>query len=163
MIVFGDWVIVTPARCASYALENHLKRHGGRRVQLPEGRHTGVIPERFSDLQKLIVVRNPYRRIESLFRLMTDSMFWAGRSSYEEWAKKAMINLPTCTATHHQCKPAKFVRVEQLQEGLVSAGFPSELSNVPRFHESRSNPETKITPEIREWAKPDLWYGYTEE
>lgn len=163
MIVFDKWLIVTPERCASYALETHLATFGGYRIQLPEGRHTGVIPERFADLKKVIIVRNPYRRIESLYRLMCGSMFWRKSIDYSEWAKRALCNLPTCHQTHKACQPAEFVRVEELERGLLLLGFPADAAKVPRFHESTVSPETFITPEIRAWARPDLWYGYSEE
>lgn len=157
------WVMITPQRCASYAIENHLTASFAYRVATP--RHSLIVPKPLHSLRRILLVRNPYRRMESVFRLRMEAFKNHNRDSYSSWVERAVRTVPRCSDFRSLNPSAAIVKVENLKEDLVSLGFSEGDATVPRFHESKwIEPEPlPITDALREWAEPDLTFGYKPE
>lgn len=156
-------VIMTPHRCASYALEKFFCGH--KPGNYKSDHHGNTPPPRCFDWVKVLVVRNPYRRLESFYRLhqqFTGDFYAFSKSVLIPASTNRHPQLPTCVSFLEKNPTARVVRVECLKHDLEALGLPGDI---PRFHESPAQraigPPNEV---IRRWAKPDIdAFGYKEE
>lgn len=147
-------VIVTPPRCASYALERYFCDSGFGKRHDSKDRHWPIPPPQCQDWRKIIVVRNPYRRMESLWRLHSTHSRGGYWSFFDRCAEQNQCEYHDALGSD-----AIVVHVETLSSDLLNLGLPHE---VPIFHASLAARQM-IEPSdaIRDWAHPDCErYGY---
>lgn len=162
-------VIVTPPKCASVTLHTL----GKAEVGFPNDQKTSaVIPAEYTDWRKLLVTRNPYARLVSLYahRARDNAYRGSATPSFGEFSRRAVAGsatpwqdwLPIWMLVGRQNFDGLIV-FENLIDSLKSYDLGTAIPHYnPGYHRPwREYYSDQLLEEVRPWAAGDCQaYGY---
>ena len=132
MIIYDNFLIVTPPRVASVALNYFFTERGGEIIvdAAPYFWHQSIIPAEHADKTALFIVRHPVARLQSLYRCFAetyneDFATWIARlinGGLTDHDKNFERNLSSFYA---DCPNAIPIKMEELDAGLAAQGLPN--------------------------------------